>query len=143
MKKSMFAAALIAAVAFAAPLRAGDTPAPQGAKIYFISPADGATVQSPVRMVFGLSGMGIAPAGVEKENTGHHHLLIDAPLPAGEEMAEAIGKDEQRMHFGGGQTEAMIELKPGKHTLQMLLGDHNHMAHKTPVYSEQITITVE
>lgn len=128
---------------FVLPALAGDMREQGGPKAYFISPKDGDTVKSPVHVVFGLSGMGIAPAGVEKENTGHHHLLIDVPLPSGEELGEAIGKDEQRIHFGGGQTEAGIELKPGKHTLQILLGDHNHMMHKTPVYSERISITVE
>lgn len=122
---------------------AGETPAPEAAKVYFISPANGATVKSPVLVVFGLSGMGVAPAGVEKEHTGHHHLLVDTPLPTGEALGETIPKDDQHLHFGGGQTEALLELKPGKHTLQMLLGDHNHVPLKTPVYSAPITITVE
>lgn len=125
------------------PVQAGETPAPDGAKVYFISPADGAKLKSPVQVVFGMRGMGVAPAGVEKENTGHHHLLVDAPLPAGETLNEAIAKDPQHQHFGGGQTEAMLELAPGRHTLQLLLGDHNHIPHKTPVYSAPITITVE
>ena len=122
---------------------AGETPAPDGAAVYFISPPNGATVSSPVMVQFGLSGMGVAPAGVEKENTGHHHLLVDAPLPEGAALNEAIAKDEQHLHFGGGQTEAMIALPPGQHTLQLLLGDHNHIPHKTPVASAPITITVQ
>ena len=122
---------------------AGEIPAPATAELYFISPADGATVTSPVKIIFGLAGMGIAPAGVEKENTGHHHLLVDAPLPQGEALNEAIAKDAHHLHFGGGQTEAKVELTPGKHTLQLLLGDHNHIPHKTPVASEIVTIMVE
>jgi len=142
--KNIWSAMSFLAIVLVSPALAGDMHQGHGGpKIYFISPKDGDTVKSPVHVIFGLTGMGIAPAGVEKENTGHHHLLIDVPLPTGEELADAIGKDEQRLHFGGGQTEAMIDLKPGKHTLQMLLGDHNHMVHKTPVYSERITITVE
>lgn len=132
-----------AALLFASPVAAGETPAPDGAKLYIISPADGAKLTSPVKVVFGLSGMGVAPAGVEKENTGHHHLLIDTPLPAGEALNEAIAQDAQHLHFGGGQTEAMVELKPGKHTLQLLLGDHNHIPHKAPVASDVVSITVE
>lgn len=116
------------------------SPAPDGAKVYFIEPKDGAEVSSPVSVKFGLSGMGVAPAGVEKAKTGHHHLLIDVdkvdldnPLPA----------DDNHKHFGGGQTETSITLAPGQHTLQLLLGDHNHIPHKPPVMSEKITITVK
>ena len=116
------------------------TPAPEGASLYFIAPQDGDTVSSPVTVRFGLSGMGVAPAGGEKDNTGHHQLIIDAPLP---EMSEAVPKDENYRHFGGGQTEATIELAPGTHTLQLLLGDWSHIPHDPPVVSEQITITVE
>ena len=134
---------IAAALFFANPAAAGETPAPEGVKLYIISPADGATLKSPVHVVFGLSGMGVAPAGVEKENTGHHHLLVDAPLPQGEALNEAIAKDAQHLHFGGGQTEAKVELAPGKHTLQLLLGDHNHIPHKAPVASEVVTIIVE
>ena len=116
------------------------SPAPDGAKVYFIEPKDGAEVSNPVSVKFGLSGMGVAPAGVEKAKTGHHHLLIDVnkvdldnPLPA----------DDNHKHFGGGQTETSITLAPGQHTLQLLLGDHNHIPHKPPVMSEKITITVK
>ena len=94
-------------------------------------------------MVFGLKGMGVAPAGVEKEHTGHHHLLIDTPMPEGEALNEPLPKDAQHLHFGKGETEAMVELAPGAHTLQLLLGDHNHIPHKQPVASKRITITVE
>ncbi len=108
-------------------------------QVYFISPVNGATVTSPVRIVFGLRGMGVAPAGTEVANTGHHHLIIDAPLPP---LNETILMDENHVHFGGGQTEAVIELSPGTHTLQLLLGDLYHMPHVPAVYSKQITITV-
>lgn len=116
------------------------TPSPEGASVYIISPADGATVSSPVKVQFGLSGMGVAPAGVDKEKTGHHHLIIDAAAP---EAGKPIGKDAQHMHFGGGQTEAMVELKPGKHTLQLVLGDKGHVPHNPAVMSKPITITVK
>lgn len=117
------------------------TPSPEGVDLYIISPKDGEVVSSPVTVRFGLKGMGVAPAGIEKENTGHHHLLIDVssapnlnmPLPA----------DAQHVHFGGGQTEATIELSPGKHTLQLILGDQSHIPHDPPVMSKKITITVE
>ncbi|MCG6860206.1 MAG: DUF4399 domain-containing protein [Chromatiaceae bacterium] len=116
-------------------------PAPDGAKVYFISPTDGETLSSPVTVRFGLSGMGVAPAGTDKENTGHHHLLIDVDeLPA---LDRPVPKDEKHMHFGGGQTEASIELTPGKHTLQLLLGDMNHMPHDPAVVSEKITVEVK
>ncbi len=91
-------------------------------------------------MVFGLKGMGVAPAGTDKENTGHHHLIIDAPLPP---LDEPIPADDHHVHFGGGQTETTIELAPGTHTLQLLLADQNHVPHEPPVVSDRITITVE
>ena len=108
------------------------------AKVYFIEPSDGATVSSPVIVKFGLSGMGVAPAGTAKANTGHHHLIIDAELPA---LDKPVPSDANHKHFGGGQTETQIELAPGKHTLQLLLGDMAHIPHKSAVYSEKITIT--
>lgn len=108
---------------------------------YIISPSDGATVSSPVKIVFGLRApYGVAPAGVAMDNTGHHHLIIDADLP---DLAMPIPKDKNYRHFGGGQTEASIELTPGEHTLQLLLGDFKHVPHDSPVISEQIRITVE
>jgi hypothetical protein len=96
------------------------TPAPSDAEVYIISPQDGDTVTSPVTVRFGLRGMGVAPAGVDKPNTGHHHLLIDAGPPA---LDAPIPADGNHKHFGGGQTETTIELTPGKHTLQLILGD--------------------
>ena len=120
---------------------AGDTPAPEGAKAYIISPEDGASVKSPVEVVFGLTGMGVAPAGVAKEKTGHHHLLIDTTME-GEALNEPIPSDDHHLHFGGGQTEASVELQPGEHTLQLIMGDENHIPHDPPIMSEPITITV-
>jgi hypothetical protein len=121
---------------------AGETPAPADAKAYFINIKDGDTVTSPVTIRFGLSGMGIAPAGTEVENTGHHHLIIDEKME-GEALNEAIPVDEHHMHFGKGQTEATVTLPKGKHTLQLLLGDWSHVPHKTPVMSDVITVNVE
>jgi hypothetical protein len=121
---------------------AGETPAPADAKVYFINIKDGDTVTSPVKIQFGLSGMGIAPAGTEAPNTGHHHLLIDATLE-GDAFNEAIPMDEHHLHFGKGQTEAMVTLPKGQHTLQLVLGDWSHVPHKPPVMSERITVTVE
>lgn len=108
-------------------------------KAYFIAPVDGAVVKNPVKVVFGLSGMGVAPAGVNHDKTGHHHLLIDTGLP---NMKASIVKDEKHLHFGGGQTETQITLPAGKHTLQLLLGDFAHVPHNPPVMSERITIEV-
>lgn len=117
------------------------SPSPEGARLYFITPADGAAVTSPVTVKFGLAGMGVAPAGVDKADTGHHHLLIDGPeLPP---PGQPLPATAQVVHFGGGQTEATIELSPGPHTLQLLLGNHLHIPHAPPVMSEKITVTVE
>ncbi len=112
----------------------------EGAIVYFISPTDGEVVKNPVKVVFGLMGMGVSPAGVEKANTGHHHLLINVENIA---LDQPVKSDEQHRHFGGGQTETTLELAPGQHTLQLLLADHLHIPHKPPVMSKKITITVE
>jgi len=117
------------------------TPAPEGVQAYIISPADGETVSSPVNIKFGLQGMGVAPAGIDKDKTGHHHLLIDVETPPAQD--KPIPSDNQHKHFGGGQTEAWIELPPGKHTLQLLLGDKDHVPHQPPVMSRPISITVK
>ncbi len=111
-----------------------------GTEVYIISPQDGETVTSPVTIRFGLKGMGIAPAGIVKENTGHHHLLIDLAYPPA--MHQPLPKDKRHKHFGGGQTETELTLKPGKHTFQLLLGDHVHIPHKPPIISKKIAITV-
>jgi hypothetical protein len=112
---------------------------PEDAQVYIISPQAGERLASPVIVRFGLRAMGVAPAGVEQAGTGHHHLIVDAPLPASDLPVPAT--DHYR-HFGKGQTEVSIELAPGQHTLQLLLGDHNHVPHSQPVASEQITITI-
>ena len=137
---SLAAAGVLAALPMTA--TAGETPSPEGAKVYFVNLQDGDTVSSPVFIQLGLSGMGIAPAGVEKENTGHHHLIINEKLE-GEELDYGIPADEQHVHFGKGQTEATIELPTGTHTLQLVLGDWSHVPHDKPVMSERITVTVE
>ena len=116
------------------------TPAPENAEVYIISPADGDTVSSPVTIKFGLRDMGVAPAGVNKPNTGHHHLIIDADVPA---LDAPIPASDNYKHFGGGQTETTIELAPGKHTLQLIMGDLMHIPHEPPVMSRRITITVK
>jgi Domain of unknown function (DUF4399) len=134
--------ALLAAFAPAAfTPAAAQTPSPPGAKVYFINLKEGDTVTSPFLIQFGLSGMGVAPAGVEKPNTGHHHLLIDTTMTA-EQMKEPIPADDNHRHFGGGQTEALVTLSDGKHTLQLLLADWSHIPHEPPVMSEPITVTV-
>ena len=138
---------VIAAVLAAAPAWAGETPSAPGAEVYFINLENGATVQSPFKVNFGLSGMGIAPAGIEKENTGHHHILTNrAPFGEGADDAEysanGLPSDDNHRHFGGGQTEVTLDLPPGTHTLQLVLGDQFHVPHNPPVISEQITITV-
>ncbi len=117
------------------------TPAPAGAEVYFESPADGATIQGPVTVRFGLKGMGVAPAGIRFDNTGHHHLLIDTDVPA--DLAQPLPATEHVVHFGKGQTETTITLPPGKHTLQLVLGDALHIPHEPPVISKKITITVK
>jgi hypothetical protein len=122
---------------------AADRTAPAtGAEVYFIAPQNGAKLHSPVTIKFGLRGMGIAPAGIKFENTGHHHLLVDtdiselkldAPMPATDKI----------MHFGKGQTETALTLGPGKHTLQLVFADYLHQSFDPPLHSEKITITVE
>jgi len=135
----LFALALVAtgAVAVAQIKR---TPSPAGAEAYIIAPKNGETVSSPVNVKFGLKGMGVAPAGMAFENSGHHHLIIDAPTPP---LDAPIPADATHVHFGKGQTEASIELKPGKHTLQLVLGDQLHIPHDPAVVSKVITVTVK
>ena len=116
------------------------TASPEGASVYIISPADGDRVSSPVTVRFGLKGMGVAPAGLDNPKTGHHHLIIDAPLP---DPNLPIPADDQHRHFGGGQTEVTLELTPGPHSLQLMLGDLNHIPHTRPLVSVRIEITVE
>ncbi|MFL9868211.1 DUF4399 domain-containing protein [Paraburkholderia fungorum] len=118
---------------------AGTTPSPAGAHAYIGYPNDGQVVAAnkPFRVWFGLRYMGVAPKGVKYPNTGHHHLLIDTELPP---MDQEIPNDRNHLHFGAGETETMIQLPPGKHTLQLLMGDDMHMPHNPPVYSKKITV---
>jgi len=116
------------------------SPAPKEVELYIISPVDGETVTNPVTVRFGLRGMGIAPAGIAVENTGHHHLLIDADPPP---YNLPIPADANHVHFGKGQTEATVTLAPGRHRLQLLLADHLHIPHEPPVVSKPVTITVK
>ncbi len=132
--------ALFAIASLAGAVGAEPTPAPEGAKVYIISPADGAEISSPVTVQFGLAGMGVAPAGTQAPDTGHHHLIIDSDLPP---LDQPVPKDGKHIHFGGGQTEAKLDLPPGRHTLQLLMGDHLHVPHSPPVASDRITITVK
>ena len=118
------------------------TPAPAGAEAYIQSPADGAVVTSPVTVRFGLRGIGVAPAGVQLPNTGHHHVLIDVSEADMPSFDLPLPATDQVVHFGLGQTETELELEPGQHTLQLVLGDHLHTPHSPPVTSEPITITV-
>ncbi len=121
---------------------AGNTiPSPVGAVATIISPQDGAVVSSPVKVVFGVKKMVLMPAGTPHTDSGHHHLLIDQNvLPA---LNKPIPSDKNHVHFGKAQTEATLELSPGKHTLQLMLGDHLHRPHNPPVLSKQITIMVK
>lgn len=138
MIKTVLAAGLAIIISTFAIADSQRSPAPEGAKVYIISPADGETVATTFTVTFGLSGMGVAPAGTEKAGTGHHHLMIDGEkMPM---MDQALGKEVQ--HFGGGQTETTLSLAPGSHTLQLILGDKGHIPHDPPVISEKITITV-
>lgn len=114
--------------------------AAEKARVYFISPKDGEVIKGPVTVRFGLENMGVAPAGTAGEGIGHHHLVIDAPLPA---MDQPLPKDDKHLHFGKGQTETVLTLAPGKHTLQLVLGDANHIPHEPAVVSERVTITVK
>lgn len=139
--RALAVAAILAAALTTAVDAQERTPSPAGAEVYIISPKDGATVKSPVTVQFGLKGMGVAPAGVKFENTGHHHLLIDTDVPA--DLNAPLPTTDQVKHFGKGQTETSVELKPGKHTLLLLLGDQNHTPHNPPVVSKKITITVK
>lgn len=129
-----------AAATVAEPAAMPRSAAAPGAAVFIISPVAGATVSSPVTVRFGISGMVVAPAGQFDDNSGHHHLLIDTTLANPD---QPIPSDPNHLHFGKGQTETTLELAPGKHTLQLVLGDGNHIPHQPPVASDPITITVE
>jgi hypothetical protein len=121
---------------------AAATPSAPGAKVFFVDLKDGDTVKSPFTVHFGISGMMLAPAGTETPNTGHHHLLIDTKLE-GDALKQPIPNDDTHKHFGKAQTETVLTLPPGKHTLQLLLGDWSHVPHEPPVMSAPITIIVQ
>ena len=118
------------------------SPSPDDARVYIQSPEDGAVVTSPVTIRFGLEGMGVAPAGIQFPNTGHHHVLIDVAEGDMPPLDLPLPATDQIVHFGLGQTEVEIDLEPGQHTLQLVLGDYLHTPHSPPVISERITITV-
>lgn len=137
------AIAIIAAIAFChdatAQTKGGPTPSAPGAGVYFIGIKDGDTLPAQSTIHFGLRKMAVAPAGIGRDNTGHHHLIIDAPLPP---LDQPIPNDLNHLHFGAGQSEADITLPPGKHTIQLLLGDKDHIPHTPPLYSDKITVNV-
>ena len=146
MKLNAWAAvALTAGLAFASSALSqsatvgGPTPSPPGAKVEFVDLKDGAVIGPKTTIHFGLHGMGVAPAGTKKANSGHFHLLIDTDLPP---LDQPIPNDENHLHFAGGQTEVELTLPPGPHTLQLLLGDAEHIPHTPPVYSDKIHVTV-
>ena len=122
------------------PLAIVRTPSPDGARVFFITPADGDKVTNPISIEFGIEGMSVTKAGDERPNSGHHHLLIDTDLP---DTGMPIPADSSHVHFGDGSTSTRISLEPGTHSLRMLLGDYRHIPHDPPVISEPITITVE
>ena len=139
MKKCIMVAAVLAALIPGLAV-AVDSPAPDNAKVYFIWPGDGATIKGGKFWArFGLRGMGLAPAGIKKKYTGHHHLIIDGSLPP---FDEEIPSDKNNVHYGKGYSEGRLKLPPGKHTLQLLFADHEHIPHTPPVFSEKITVYV-
>jgi Domain of unknown function (DUF4399) len=141
MNKRLFACILtVPLLAAGAIAQVAKNKAPENASAYFIAPKDGETVSSPFTVRFGLKGMGVAPAGVNQPNTGHHHLLVDVDKP---DLNAALPVTDTIKHFGAGQTETELTLPPGKHTLQLVLGDYLHIPHDKPVMSPKITITVK
>jgi len=119
------------------------TPSPEGARTYLVGMKDGKQVKPKFKVIFGLKGMGVAPAGIKQENTGHHHLLINVPEDEMPSMALPLPATDNIRHFGGGQTEVMLELPEGEHTLQLVLGDFLHIPHDPPVVSKRVKITVK
>jgi hypothetical protein len=141
IRRAFHNAVLAAALLSSSALVSAREPSPAGAEVYIVSPKDGAKVKSPVTVVFGLKGMGVAPAGIKFDNTGHHHLLVDTDAPA--DLSQPLPATEKIIHFGKGQTETTLTLPPGKHTLQLVLGDFLHIPHEPAVISRKITIVVE
>ncbi|MBA2517319.1 MAG: DUF4399 domain-containing protein [Solirubrobacterales bacterium] len=140
MKYPRTVAAIAAGVSFFIPgAFAQQRPMPETARVYILWPSDGQVVRGAFWVRMGLTDAGIAPAGVEKPMTGHHHLLVDVDLPP---LDQVIPNDRNHLHFGLGQTEARLDLLPGRHTLQLLLADEEHVPHQPPLYSKRITVTV-
>jgi hypothetical protein len=135
----IFAIAALIVAATVAGAQERSAPA-SASEVYIISPKNGATLKGPVTVLFGLKGMGIAPAGVKFDNTGHHHLLVDMDVPS--DLNVPMPATDTLLHFGKGQTQTTLTLKPGKHTLQLVFADLNHMAFNPPLVSKKITITV-
>jgi len=122
-----------------APTKSGPTPSAPGAAVYFVGIKDGATLPPKPIIHFGLRNMGVAPAGLARENAGHHHLIIDVPTPP---LDKPLPNDFNHLHFGSGQTEAEVSLTPRKHTLQLILADKDHIPHNPPVMSPRIRVVV-
>lgn len=137
-RNALIALAAVASISYAL-AQVPKTASPAGAKVYFIAPKNGASIKGPVKVVMGLSGMGVAPAGTDAPDTGHHHIVIDVDKVSTD---MPVPTDDKHRHFGKGQTETTLELAPGKHTLQLVLGDKSHIPHNPPVVSDKITITV-
>jgi hypothetical protein len=140
-KTALFGSLFLAVATLVAVAQIPRTKSPEGAMAYIISPADGARVSGTFTVRFGLKGMGVAPAGIIKENTGHHHLAID--LDKKPDLSIPLPANDNLKHYGGGQTETELTLPPGKHTLQLILGDHLHIPHSPAVMSKKITVIVE
>jgi len=140
MKTKIMAGCVLMAGLSVSTMSFAATPISTEASVYIVSPSHGQVVTSPVTVIFGLSGAGVAPAGIDKKNTGHHHLIVNAETP---NMKNKIASDENHRHFGGGQTQTTLELSPGKHTLQLVLGDKSHLPHHPPVVSKVIEIVVK
>jgi hypothetical protein len=116
---------------------------PEGAKVFFVEPKNGAEISGPVKIVMGVERIDIAPAGTDNPNTGHHHILINTDAPMGEKALAPLAADDNIKHFGKGQTETTLTLAPGKHTLQLIVGDGNHIPYDPALASEKITVTVK
>ena len=123
--------------------RAGETRWPKDAKVFFVEPKNGAEIGGPVKVAMGVEGIAIAPAGTETPATGHHHILVDTDLPKGAQAQQPLPASDNIKHFGKGQTETVLTLPPGKHTLQLVVGDGNHVPYDPALASEKITITVK
>lgn len=116
------------------------SPSSEGARVYFISPIHGDTVVTPFTVRFGLTNMGVSPAGLPYPWSGHHHLIINTETP---DLKLPIPANEHHLHFGAGQTEVTLDLLPGSHTLQLILGDKDHIPHDPPLVSQPITVRVK